>query len=186
MNPDSRNINDSYDFKLDEEFNYLIDDVDGYSREYLVEMVKKYMAVQLKVGYFKKELSNEIHCLSIYMKTRELMPNGKVENSLLENINHLTTIVKFFVDQINTDKIAMGKLAIDDPGAYAKMLAYRMKYVHPMYPLGDYVKNELVNSISEEKTGFNNDHKYWHYALESKVLEDKSNRVSVPFGGVKG
>ena len=162
---------------LDSCFDY----IESMEKEELIAFAKSFFKLKLQAESLKKNLSKEDRLeMDLYLKLELTKQQMTKQDSFLGDIEYLTLALKSFTDLINKDQEVMSELAQDDPGAYSKLLAYRRKFVGKKKSFGLYTENLLSNYLSGDKSRFDKDHSHWALICESKVLEEKSARVSTP------
>lgn len=174
--------NPTHDFDLsaDDEIECSISEIEFIDKQELTLLAQNFIALRLKAEQATRQISgDDRHFITNYLKLG-VSKEKQLNRTFLGEIDYLVNIAKHFAAMINTDKKAMASLALDDPGAYAKMLSYRRKYTKPDEALGDYNKNLLSDFLTSKKQTFNKDHEHWFNMCESKKLENRSARVSLP------
>ncbi|MDW6002332.1 hypothetical protein [Vibrio mangrovi] len=167
---------DDIDITFDDILGMSLEGVSSLEREELLLLAQKFVALEMKVGNLPTQLDHFERCdLNDYLQLG--LNNETKYSSLLKEIDYLLYVTKTFVALIRTEEKAMKALALDDPGAYAKMLSYRRKYISRYSFLGQYSKNNLSTFLTENKES-DRDHSHWFHICESQVLENSYSRVS--------
>lgn len=154
-----------------------VDCISSLEHERLVSYAKSYVYLTLRTQEIMSEIShNDQFVIDEYFN--HPIPSCNSNSELIEMFDYLTQVYKKFSSLLKTDIQATGKLAFDDPGAYAKLISCRRHSTQKGTQLGQYNENKLSDFLYGDKKAFNIDHSYWFTVCETGQLQEPKSRVS--------
>ncbi|MBW0298839.1 hypothetical protein B4P00_21980 [Shewanella xiamenensis] len=174
-------LSEDFELKIDDQIELSQNLVEHMSREELEKHTKDFIYFQLQAEHLMKTLSHQDRfCIDEYLNNPVRDINRHNSTSFIQEIQYFTELAKRFANIVKLEQKVMPQLALDDPGAYAKILSYRRCLIPPGVYLNQYTGNLLSHFLVGERKAFNRDHNHWFVICESGQLESSDARVSIP------
>lgn len=151
------------------------------STDILIEYAKRFIYLQARIELLSNKLSSDDrYVIDEYFDNPNTSEVKDEPEEFIAELAYLVNVARQHSDLLRADKKAMEWLARDDPGTYAKTLAYRRNNTMEGKPLGRFTENILSSYFSGNNRRFDRDHTHWFVVCESGLLGKKSSRVSLP------